>query len=177
MGTIPRDVAPIVINRSVLDHILDYSDRNPDIEVGGFLLGEFCEDPGNGQAFIEISEYVKATQVNSSYRTLTFTHDSWAQLHQQLTNRFPGHQVVGWHHTHPGFGIFLSQQDEFIHRHFFDQPWQVALVVDPRRGELGFFQWREDAIVDAGFLVQRHHKSGRKQKKTARSSSGKQTAR
>jgi hypothetical protein len=49
---------------------------------------------------------------------------------------------VGWYHTHPSFGIFLSHHDLFIHQHFFAQPLQVAYVVDPIQQTRGFFQWR-----------------------------------
>ncbi len=157
MGTIPQTVMPVVLCGKVLDQILAFSDSNPHVEVGGFLLGQPCHDAEADQSFVEISQFVEATQVSSGHSSLTITHESWAGLHDQLSNKFPDLQVTGWHHTHPGFGIFLSRQDEFIHRHFFQQPWQVALVVDPRRGELGFFQWNEDRIVDAGFLIQRDH--------------------
>jgi len=153
LGAIPRDVPAIVVSQGVLNQILEVSDRNLNVEVGGFLLGAWCRDPRDDQDFIEITDYIEAKQVDSTFSSLTFTHDSWSRLHRQLATRFPNHQVVGWHHTHPGFGIFLSRQDEFIHRNFFDQPWQVAMVVDPKRGELGFFQWKDREIVDAGFLV------------------------
>ena len=69
-----------------------------------------------------------------------------------VEDKYPDHHVLGWHHTHPDFGVFLSAYDLFIHRHFFPQPWQVALVVDPLRQELGFFQWRENEVVDCGFV-------------------------
>ena len=153
LGTIPEGCPPIFVTRQVIDQILEVSDRNLDTETGGFLLGGYFYDSKYNQHFIEIDGFVEATQVNSQYRSLTFTHDSWSDLHRQIASRFPDRQLVGWHHTHPGFGIFLSRQDEFIHRHFFDQPWHVALVVDPRRGELGFYQWQNDEIVDAGFWV------------------------
>ena len=42
-------------------------------------------------------------------------------------------RIVGWYHTHPGFGIFLSGMDLFIQDHFFNLPWQVAFVYDPLR--------------------------------------------
>ena len=57
---------------------------------------------------------------------------------------------MGWYHTHPDFGVFLSGHDVFIHRHFFGQPLQVAYVVDPIRQTRGFFQWRDDALVEVG---------------------------
>ncbi len=40
---------------------------------------------------------------------------------------------MGWYHTHPDFGIFLSDRDRFIHEHFFSGPGQVAHVIDPIR--------------------------------------------
>jgi proteasome lid subunit RPN8/RPN11 len=48
---------------------------------------------------------------------------------------------VGWYHTHPGFGIFLSNMDLFIHRNFFPQKWHIALVLDPVNKKSGYFCW------------------------------------
>lgn len=153
LGFICDGVMPVVFTGRVLDDILARSDQHAEVEVGGFLLGHQCEDEVADRPFIQIDEYVPAEQTHRQLHSLTFTHESWAALHDQLSSRFPDHQVVGWHHTHPGFGIFLSRQDEFIHRNFFDQPWQVAMVVDPARGELGLFQWKGKQIVNSGFLV------------------------
>ncbi len=52
-------------------------------------------------------------------------------------------RIVGWYHSHPDFGIFLSERDCFIHEHFFSAPGQVAYVVDPVRGLEGMFAWHE----------------------------------
>ena len=49
--------------------------------------------------------------------------------------------IVGWYHSHPGFGIFLSEHDRFIHRHFFGEPGQIALVIDPLAHVEGLFAW------------------------------------
>ncbi len=155
VGFVAERCLPIFIHEPVLDRVLEYSDQSADREVGGFLLGSHFRDPSDGE-FIEISDYLPASSVTSQYRWLTFTHDTWSRLHQhidQQSGKDPHHQrLVGWHHTHPGFGIFLSRHDQFIHRNFFNLPWQVALVVDPRRQELGFFQWQDQQIVNSGFV-------------------------
>lgn len=52
---------------------------------------------------------------------------------------------MGWYHSHPGFGLFLSDYDAFIQQNFFGAPGQVALVVDPVEGCLGWFQWSKEA--------------------------------
>jgi hypothetical protein len=51
--------------------------------------------------------------------------------------------IVGWYHTHPTFGIFLSDRDRFIQEHFFSGPGQIAYVVDPVNKTEGVFFWRE----------------------------------
>ena len=66
------------------------------------------------------------------------------------TNFIPDLDIVGWYHTHPDFGIFLSSHDLFIHRNFFDQPLQVAYVVDPIRQTRGFFRWRDGGLDQVG---------------------------
>jgi proteasome lid subunit RPN8/RPN11 len=153
LGVIPRLAPPIVIASRVLDQVLEYSDQHADVEVGGFLLGDWCHDSRCDLQFVDITDYVRAWQAEQAFSSWTLTHESWSRLHRQISRDYPDRRVTGWHHTHPGFGIFLSRQDEFIHRNFFGQPWQVALVVDPRRGELGFFQWCGEEIVDTGFVI------------------------
>ena len=45
-------------------------------------------------------------------------------------------------------GVFLSGYDLWLHEHFFPAPWQVALVVEPRAGEGGFFVRQRDGTLD-----------------------------
>ena len=45
---------------------------------------------------------------------------------------FRPHLVLGWYHTHPGWGLFLSAHDQFIHGNFYGGPHHVALVIDLR---------------------------------------------
>ena len=68
-------------------------------------------------------------------------------MHEALERDFPDEQIVGWYHSHPGFGIFLSGHDLFIHENFFSGPSQIAYVVDPHAGTEGVFGWREGKIV------------------------------
>jgi proteasome lid subunit RPN8/RPN11 len=48
-------------------------------------------------------------------------------------------RIVGWWHSHPDFGCFLSSVDLITQKHFFHRSFQVALVVDPIRNEFEFF--------------------------------------
>jgi hypothetical protein len=58
--------------------------------------------------------------------------------------------LVGWYHSHPDFGVFLSETDlEKTHRVLFAEPFQVALVYDPMRGRAGYFFWEGPHIIDS----------------------------
>lgn len=150
LGTIYDDAPVILVHADVLDEIvLEYSARDLHRERGAFLLGVRYELP---RPAIEIRHFLPATETHNEAGSVKFTHDTWAAMHREASTLYPEDIVLGWHHTHPGFGIFLSPFDMFIHRSFFNEPWHVALVVDPRRCEFGFFQWRAGEIVDCGFV-------------------------
>jgi proteasome lid subunit RPN8/RPN11 len=149
VGTVFDDSIPIFIYEDVLEEIIDFSEQVTTREIGGFLIGGLHEDR---RKYVEVRRFVPAIGTESRAASLTFTHESWSAARQEIEQKYPDDHIVGWHHTHPGFGIFLSGYDLFIHEHYFDQPWQIALVVDPQANEFGFFQWRHEKVVDCGFV-------------------------
>jgi hypothetical protein len=71
-----------------------------------------------------------------------------------MDSRYPDDRIVGWYHTHPGFGIFLSEMDLFIQNNFFNEPWQIAYVDDPKGGDRGAFVWEKGAAVRRPYLIE-----------------------
>jgi proteasome lid subunit RPN8/RPN11 len=66
--------------------------------------------------------------------------------------RNPNVKVVGWYHSHTRSEIFLSDADLEIHKRFFPEPWQVALVLKPHTFHpmrAGFFFRESDGAVHA----------------------------
>jgi proteasome lid subunit RPN8/RPN11 len=150
LGRVPEQSIPVFIHAAVLDDVLDFSLSVTDREVGGFLLGGLYRDR---VSYVEVTEFLPAGNTIGAFSSLTFTHDTWALLNRQVEQRPSPTRVVGWHHTHPGLGVAMSRHDEFIHRNFFSLPWQVALVVDPRAGELALFQCFAGRMVNIGWLA------------------------
>jgi len=148
LGTIRDNAIPILFHELVFEEIIEFSHQDLRREIGGFLIGGPYEAD---REYVEIRNFLPAEDTKSRAASLTFTHDTWSAMNRDVEAKFPDDKVVGWHHTHPGFGIFLSAHDLFIHRNYFSQPWHVALVVDPKAKEFGFFQWSEGEVVDCGF--------------------------
>ena len=148
-GDIYNDALPIFVHERVLEEVLEFSETEVSREIGGFLVGGFHED---GRRYVEVRHFLPAHDVRSRVASLTFTHETWATMTREVETKFPDEVVIGWHHTHPNFGVFLSGYDLFVQRNFFNQMWQIAMVVDAVRQEFGFFQWRGEEIVDCGFV-------------------------
>src|SRR5262245_42626594 len=116
-----------VNERSIYPHVFQNADR----EVGGVLVGLA---PAGGGGLPRVRAAIPAIAADEQRATLTFTQDAWEHVHRVLDRDHPDLQIVGWYHSHPGFGIFLSEHDLFIHRNFFSGRSQIALVVDPLGG-------------------------------------------
>jgi proteasome lid subunit RPN8/RPN11 len=142
----PTDL-PIFLERSAADAIERHSLSDTSVELGGILLGKECLDPSTGQPFVWITQSLEAKHYASTQASFTYTHESWEEITRQRDRLYPEYDIVGWYHTHPSFGIFLSHHDLFIHQNFFAQPLQVAYVVDPINQSRGFFHWRDGGMA------------------------------
>lgn len=127
------------IGLDVLEDILGHGRTEPHCEVGGVLLGTLGADGPGPTAWVE--DMVPARLAAASATHVTFTHETWVQIHHDVENRDDHLQIVGWYHTHPGFGPFYSSQDYFIHRNFFTDERHVGIVLDPIRVSLSVFGW------------------------------------
>ena len=71
-----------------------------------------------------------------------------------MDQTFAGKRIIGWYHTHPGFGIFLSPMDLFIQENFFYAVEQVAFVYDPLSNKQGLFIWRDGKVTEGTFVIE-----------------------
>jgi len=109
-------------------------------EVGGILVG--AETNG----LIEVRAALPALKATAEATHVTFTHEVWEDVLNQVDRQHPDCQIVGWYHSHPGFGIFLSEYDKFAHANFFSGERMLALVVDPVGGQSGWFGWVDGTV-------------------------------
>jgi|SRR3990172_1802715 len=129
----------VFVTQSAYCRIELHSVSELDDEVGGALVGMWCVDRDSREEFIVVQHMLPAQHTRQGSVYLTFTQDTLVDFHDELDKNFSGKRIVGWYHTHPRMGIFLSHYDTWLHRNFFPEPWQVALVVEPHRSLGGLF--------------------------------------
>ena len=142
----------VVLNERSSKFIYKYSLSDTSQELGGILLGDYTEI--KGQYRVRVEAAIEAKYTEAAKGSVTFTHKTWDYINKIRDEQYPDYSVVGWFHTHPGFGIFLSSHDKFIQENFFNLPWQVAYVVDPLSGKHGFFGWHNNNIDKVAFKTE-----------------------
>ncbi len=141
----------IFFKKQVQQQIDEFTASDTDRELGGVLLG-IPEESDEG-VHLSITAMLKAKKTAADKTALTFTHETWDQIHHEKDILYPELKIVGWFHSHPGHGVFLSNYDLFIQQIFFNLPWQVTYVVDPVNKEDGFFAWEGDEIKPSLYRV------------------------
>jgi proteasome lid subunit RPN8/RPN11 len=139
-ATNPEASTAVAIQGSVLQNIRLHARSEPQREICGVLLG----NQSNGQTRVVAA--IKGQGANQGDAHVTFTQETWNKIHEEKDKKYPNEKIVGWYHSHPGFGVFLSDHDLFIHKNFFSQPGQLAWVFDPHSDEEGCFGWENDEV-------------------------------
>ena len=148
-GDLPRECFPEVgyqfrihVSENAFDRMTARGEADTSREIGGILVGRICQDDAG--PFVLVETTIDALHAEEKGTELTFTHATWDHVHREMDSKHQDSRIVGWYHTHPGFGVFLSDRDQFIHHSFFNLPYQIALVYDPKSREHGVFAWRDN---------------------------------
>lgn len=100
----------------------------------GLLLGKMEEDG------LWISDVVPSGVDNNS-TSCVFPADKLAKVADDIVNGRITGKIVGWYHTHPGHGVFMSETDNETHCKLLQfSPHVVAMVIDPTTDEFGIWQ-------------------------------------
>jgi len=133
-------ISALRVSSEVAREIRQHARSESKTEVCGVLIGTESEGLTTVEACIA---GVNAAQGGAH---VTFTQDTWEHIYKIKDRDYPDERIVGWYHSHPGFGVFLSDHDTFIHKNFFSSPQQVAWVYDPHSDEEGCFGWKGERL-------------------------------
>lgn len=125
----------VVMEAEVARKIRQHSRSSMKAEVCGVLIGSI-----EGERTV-IEACIAGINAAQGGAHVTFTQDTWEHIYKIKDQQYPEEKIVGWYHSHPGFGVFLSEHDLFIQENFFSSPQQVAWVYDPHTDEEGCFGW------------------------------------
>ena len=132
----------IFFDPKIYARIASHAAERLSMEICGVLVGQWHRDAAG--PFVLVYESIRCDKAVSNAGDVTFTHEAWnTEIYPMMDKQFTDREIVGWYHSHPKFGIFLSDRDCFIQEHYFNGPGHIAYVVDPVNGVEGVFVSRD----------------------------------
>ncbi len=123
---------PIFFQQEAVIALQEHLKSSPTQAIFGFLIGDLFRDPETGVLYAVIDKTLKLSQAIYGDKTEVVVSRLWDRMQQQLAKAQGS--LLGWYHSHPGQGGFLTQHDVETHEKFFTDPWQVAVLVAAEAG-------------------------------------------
>jgi proteasome lid subunit RPN8/RPN11 len=126
----------INIASMVLDRIS--ADVRRPYERIGLLIGSFLNDG------LWVNDIVIGGDSDSE-TSCVLPADKLARVADDIVKGKIDGRIVGWYHSHPGYGIFMSETDMTTHGKLLQfSPFVIALVVDPAINQFGVWALEPD---------------------------------
>jgi len=119
-------------------------------EVMGLMLGAFYKHEGTVYAIVRD---VVTTDLEASSVRVRFNREGFEQLFESLDSCGFDYIIVGWYHSHPGHGCFLSSTDIDTQKSLFSGRQHTALVIDPIAEEIRAFYLEKEEVLERCFAV------------------------
>lgn len=128
-----RKTAKILFNINIASIALDRisADVRRPYERIGLLIGTFLNDG------LWVNDVVIGGGSDSETSCM-LSANKLARVADDIVRGKIDGRIVGWYHSHPGYGIFMSETDLATHSKLLQfSPFVIALVVDPEINQFG----------------------------------------
>jgi proteasome lid subunit RPN8/RPN11 len=148
----PVENFEICITKNSIDkmimHCRDFAEER--LEVMGFLIGDVYKW---NDIYITNAKDAVTTDLDATSISVKFARDGFDELFAKLDEIPFEYILVGWYHSHPGLGCFLSETDIDTQRRMFNKPFHIAMVVDPIKGQTRAYKLKDEGYVRRKFVV------------------------
>lgn len=141
--TVPDNGEVIHISSLALLKMLKHGRAGVPMEVMGLMLGEFVDE-----YTVQVVDVFAMPQSGTTVTVESVDHVFQMKMVDMLKQTGRPEMVVGWYHSHPGFGCWLSSVDINTQQSFEQmQSRCVAVVIDPIQSVKG------KVVIDAFRLI------------------------
>ena len=127
-----RSPYPIFFQQEAVIALQEHLKSSPTQAIFGFLIGDLYRDPETGVLYTVIDKTLKLSQAIYGDKTEVVVSRLWDRMQEQLAKASAS--LLGWYHSHPGQGGFLTTHDVETHEKFFTDPRQVLIEREQSRG-------------------------------------------
>jgi len=145
----------LYVSKQAAEKMVNHAKRYGRIkqEALGFMLGDVCT---SGRKRFEMVRDIVTGPLLTSADRVRFDKESYAELFAELDASGFDYVIVGWYHSHPGYGCFMSKTDLSTQISAFRESFHSAIVVDPINKEIDAFKLKGKKCVSVDFSVYWH---------------------
>ncbi|MCK5603369.1 hypothetical protein KAR91_15905 [Candidatus Pacearchaeota archaeon] len=123
----------IGIFKDTLFKINEHSKRDPKSRIIGIFLGRLVNET------LMVEDAVSG-KMKMSNNKVALQKEAIARIADGIINQRIEGNIIGWYHSHPGYGVFMSEVDLNTQKTLNQfSPNILAIVYDPSTEEFGFF--------------------------------------
>jgi len=123
----------VSISKAAMDKVTEHAKSKEHEEVVGVLIGKVVDKT------IVIEDAVTGRMESGPTRAV-LPPDTIARIADDIIKQRIRGNIVGWYHSHPGYGIFMSNVDVATQMKLQQfSPYITALIIDPSVDQVGFF--------------------------------------
>ncbi len=133
----------LFMSQELLLEVREHLAAAPEHEAFGFLVGRLYYCPWTKSSYVLGDGALKSPDPLASGQNEAQFRDTWHAAWKEA--RGQDAEIIGWYHRHGLLGVQLSQHDLELHKTFFPEAWQSALVlVLGQNGNRGGFIRRKE---------------------------------
>jgi proteasome lid subunit RPN8/RPN11 len=129
----------VFVNSGALGALHHFLSEDLIREHGGVLVGKPFVDVETDCTFVVINSALPGLDTEGSSIHMQFTPAAWSYILGIIEEDYPDEIIVGWYHSHPGLGVFMSSTDRATQEAFYNHEWNIAVVFDPVAKKTGWF--------------------------------------
>lgn len=133
--------------KKMLFNALEFAGRN--LETMGFLVGDRFSF--SGKEYTVVRDMVSG-ELDATPSSVKFERQGFKTLFEKL-DTMGEYVLLGWYHSHPGYGCFMSSVDMQTQSEMFRERYHVAIVVDPVNRDFRVFRVEEGRLYEKSFKV------------------------
>jgi proteasome lid subunit RPN8/RPN11 len=128
----------VILPDTIFESMMRHLKGDCTVERIGILAGRPYTHPSNRQLLVCIDAALPVDDADATNVHVSIQKNMWKSLWAELPLADES-RIVGWYHSHPKHGVFLSPIDLKTQSLWFAQEWKIAIVVDPIRDEYQLF--------------------------------------
>lgn len=117
---------PLEVKSKIEAHFSKQAEKK--LEAMGLLAGKVYEY--NGKSYVVVEDYLTGS-LRASSVSVKFNEETLGLIAGKIGDRI----IIGWVHSHPGYGCFMSSTDIKTQKSYFSKSFNIAGVFDPTRKE------------------------------------------